>query len=586
MSGLHRPMMPTAADQARSIHQFARLQILMEEWDDILEEWRGVHIGAERAQVWGPVDTSSNTLADMARQLSTPGLYGRRPKWRNRDARAEALTGDGGLYDRAGWFSKMPYISYLTLGLGDWFTRWNVDTRGRFTAELVPPHDVFLVEDQESKGRAVELWRLRRLLLEPEGTWIYGWEVYDLGRVGPAGGFTRPPSYRIYEATNGAAASNGGTFAGGGLGADLSHRFVFDPTTGAAGALVGDRYPWISEVDGLPRFPWAHHKDADTGQLWNTFTKRGAHRGALNAALYWTYAGHCARDATGSYVIVAGLQPGNITTVIDSSRQGFTRDPVAGSVPVQTKLITPGAIDYHEQKEDQTPFVHEVGPGVNLPDVVEFADRYEMKQATRWGLNPSDLSRSNANPSSAAALMVSNEGKREFAAQVEGIFRSADLAGVEAAAIVARVGGLGSFPERGYSIEYQKIARSPAEDRERREDLTWQQDQGMMSKIDVYRELNPGTTEADATAALVEIALTKARIKAASGEALKAAGLAETTAATDIELAPTDIAAIVKVNEARAQEGLAPIAGGEATVSEYKAGAIVSADSTTETNQD
>jgi len=108
----------------------------------------------------------------------------------------------------------------------------------------------------------------------------------------------------------------------------------------------------------------------------------------------------------------------------------------------------------------------------------------------------------------------------------------------------------------------------------------------MMSKIDVYRELNPGTTEADATAALVEIALTKARIKAASGEALKAAGLAETTAATDIELAPTDIAAIVKVNEARAQEGLAPIAGGEATVSEYKAGAIVSADSTTETNQD
>ena len=101
--------------------------------------------------------------------------------------------------------------------------------------------------------------------------------------------------------------------------------------------------------------------------------------------------------------------------------------------------------------------------------------------------------------------MVSNEGKREFAAQVESVFRASDLAGVEAAAIVARVGGLGSFPEQGYSIEYQKIPRSPVEEKERREDLTWQQDQGMMSKIDVYRELNPGTTREDAIEALRKV---------------------------------------------------------------------------------
>jgi hypothetical protein len=511
-------MMPTAADQARAIHQHARLQILMEEWDEILEDWRSVHIGAERSQVWGPVDTSSNTLAEMARQLSTPGLYGRRPKWRNQDANAERLVGDGGLYDLAGWFSKMPFVSYLTLGLGDWFTRWNVDSRRRFTAELVPPHDVYLVEDPDSKGMAVELWRLRRRMLEPEAKWIYTWEVYDLGRVGPDGKFSRPPSFRIHAAENGSAATDGGGFVGGGLGEDLSRRFIVDPVTGKPGALVGERYPWISKVDGMPRFPWGHHKDADTGQLWNTFTKRGAHRGALNAALYWTYAGHCARDATGSYVIVAGLQPGNVSTVVDVGRRPFSRDPVSGAVPVQTKLITPGAIDYHDTKDDQTPFVHEVGPGVNLPDVVEFADRYDMKQATRWGLNPSDLSRGSANPSSAAALMVSNEGKREFAAQVEGAFRAADLAAVQAAAIVARAGGLGDFPEQGYSIEYQKIPRSHVEEKERRDDLTWQQEQGMMSKIDVYRELNPGTTREDAIAALLKVESDNAETSTAKPE--------------------------------------------------------------------
>ena len=53
-----RPMMPTAADQQRAIHQFTRLQILMEEWDQVLEDWREEHIGAERSQVWGLVDLS------------------------------------------------------------------------------------------------------------------------------------------------------------------------------------------------------------------------------------------------------------------------------------------------------------------------------------------------------------------------------------------------------------------------------------------------------------------------------------------------------------------------------------------------
>lgn len=512
-----RPMMPTAVDEQRAIHQFTRLQILMEDWDDVLEEWREEHIGAERAQVWGLVDTSSNTLADMARQLSTPGLYGRRPRWFNQDDGADGLTGEGGLYDQAGWPSKMAFVSYLTLGLGDWFIRWDVNNRRRFVAELVAPHNIYLQEDPDTPGKANQLWRLRRKLLRPENVWVFVWEVYDLGRVNAKGEFVRPPSFRIYEANRGQRPGKNSLFKPGGLGRDLSGRFVVNPATGEFGPLVGDNYPWISEVDGFPRLPWAHYKDADTGQLWNTFTKRGAHRGALNAALYWTYAGHCARDATGSYVIVAGLQPGSISTILGpggASGVQSNRNTISGDVPVRTKLIEPGAIDYHETKEDQTPFVHEVGPGANLPDVTNFADRYEMKQAVRWGLNPSDLSRQAANPASAAALMVSNEGKREFAAQVEPVFRRADLEAVQAAAIVARVGGLGDFPEIGYSVQYHKIPASIGEKKEQREQLTWEQDQGTMSKVDVYRSLNPGTSEEDAIAALTKVQLDNEKLEA------------------------------------------------------------------------
>lgn len=94
-SSLARPMMPTAEDEARSVMQYARLSILMDDWDEMLEDWRDEHIGEQRSQIWGLVDTSSNTLSERAKQLSTPGLYGRRPTWSNQDANAEALVGDG-----------------------------------------------------------------------------------------------------------------------------------------------------------------------------------------------------------------------------------------------------------------------------------------------------------------------------------------------------------------------------------------------------------------------------------------------------------------------------------------------------------
>lgn len=181
---------------------------------------------------------------------------------------------------------------------------------------------------------------------------------------------------------------------------------------------------------------------------------------------------------------------------------------------MKVKLITPGAMEHFNIKDGQTPFVHEVGPGANLDMVREFADHYEMKQATRWGLNPSDLARTASNPTSAAALMVGNQGKREFSAQVTAIFRRKDLQSIEHAAIVIRAAGGPIYPERGYSAQYFQIPKTPAEQKEQRDQLTWEKDEGQMSEIDLYRRLHPGTTEADAMAGLVKIAVDNARLEA------------------------------------------------------------------------
>jgi hypothetical protein len=129
-----------------------------------------------------------------------------------------------------------------------------------------------------------------------------------------------------------------------------------------------------------------------------------------------------------------------------------------------------------------------------------------MRQATRFGLNPSDLSRQSANPSSAAALMVSNEGKREFSAQVQPIFRRSDLASIRIAAIVILAAGLGTYPQTGYSVQYHEIPKTPAERQSQRDQLEWEQTQGLRSRIGMYQAMHRGVSEEDALAALVRIA--------------------------------------------------------------------------------
>ena len=529
LTSVHRPSMPTFEDEQRAIHQATRLSILLDEWEEVESEWLEAHIGAERAQVWGIPDTSANPLADLSRQLSTPGLYGIRPDFRRTMGGGEDLVGAEGHMERAGFFTKQQFVQYLTLGLSDMFVRFDINTDKSLTVKLVFPHNVYLSAPSDDPGNANQLWELGRRWLAIEKQWLFVWEVWDLGQKDMEGNVIREPSYGIFQAKPGTGAIKHPSGAiekaatPGSLGRDLSHFFITGPDGEPGGRLVGDNYPWKT-ADGVAVFPHVHYQDQDTGMLWNTSLKRGVHKGTLNTGLFWTYAGHCARDATGSYVMVAGLAEGSHTVLTGQLGRSNTgtgsRNPVDGNVPLKTKLITPGAIEHFQIVDGETPFVHEVGPGANLPDVVAFADKYEMKQATRWGLNPSDLARTAANPTSAAALMVGNQGKRDQSAQMTPIFSRKDKQSILVSAVVLRAAGVANFPETGYSTQYFQIPRSPQEQSEHREDLTWRKTEGQMSEVDVYMELHPGTTRTDALAALVKVAIDDAELKALIAEAL------------------------------------------------------------------
>jgi hypothetical protein len=483
-----RPRMPTLQDQQRSQAQCDRLKILNDDWRDIIDDWLAEHIGQDRRHVWGIPDISANPLADISRQLSIPGLYGQAPTIQHGEDLLETFLGQDGFLQESGLWTKMQQVQYYTLGIGDFVLNVNC-INGKLVLRLVPPHNLYVECSEDDPQNPYRLWELRLMWWSERNEYVWVWEQFEI-EYGD-----RPAAHRVV------VANRDGT-----VGEDVSERFL-------GRAFVGDDYPYRG-ADDKAVIPYSFYRSQDTGSLWNENSTRGIVQGTLNTALYWTYVGHSARDATGSFTIVAGLTPLGATTKKDS----------AGNV-VSSMTITPGALAYHEPSADTQPFVQSIGSGVNLGDLTTFADLYEMKQAVRYGLNPTDLSRQSANPTSGAALMISNSGKREFSAQVEPLYRQSDLNTLRLCAIVLNRAGLGPYPESGFTVSYAEIKRSPAEARERREEIQWQVDNGYLSPVDAYKKLHPGVSDDNARSALVRSRVDEYQIdqqvKAITGETIE-----------------------------------------------------------------
>ena len=62
-----------------------------------------------------------------------------------------------------------------------------------------------------------------------------------------------------------------------------------------------------------------------------------------------------------------------------------------------------------------------------------------------------------------------------------------------------------NLPETGYAVEYQGIPETLAELEQKRKNVLELMGAGLMSRVDAYQELNPGTSRAEAEAALTAI---------------------------------------------------------------------------------
>lgn len=486
--------MPTAADEERAQRGMNRAKILYDDFDDLALAYVASRYATPTlAAVIGEPDTSSNIIASLCRQLTTPGLYGVRPEVRG-PVGTDDLIGETGYLARAPWLSRMPHVQYLACGMGDVFVRWDVPAGADYlTSRVVLPYDVYL-EAPTDRPDAPHLLMERRLR-QIGADLVWCWDVYDLRP-------DQPPAYRVVRCEPGREEAGDREVIGAAVvGRDES--WVLGATS-----YVGDAYPW-KRADGTARLPWSRYRWADQGALWNDLQMRSATKSTLASMFLWTLVGHSAKSAAMGKFYLAHNVALPAEQMVDQRQTGSTGSTIRiGTIDVLPGTMVPTtAVD-----PGQAAQLMEMGPSGDVVPLLTVAQSYELMAAMRFGLAPGDLGQQ-ANPTSAQALTISAAGRRAAAAQCEEVFRVADLQTIACAADVLRSAGVADFPGTGYTIAYQRIARTPEEDAAEREEIDWAVDRGHMGPIEAYRRRHPGVDEATARAALIAAAKERADIE-------------------------------------------------------------------------
>jgi len=191
--------------------------------------------------------------------------------------------------------------------------------------------------------------------------------------------------------------------------------------------------------------------------------------------------------------------------------------------------VTPGSILFLQESADakSSPSVSQLQGGNNLQALSQYTDGYTQGQLARLGLAGDQVQRNTSNPTSAGALSITQSAKRMVAAMVAPFFRKCDLQALKKIAALARLAGVGDWPEGGWSISYQQIPLSPDEERAQREQEDHDKSLGLISTVDLWLRRHPGQSRAEAVLHLRRIREEETLLSAPLPEAEKEENTAE-----------------------------------------------------------
>lgn len=459
------------SERARVQHTSVAHALLTEskEADDYVVEHFQTIVDAPDLATMAAPDTSRNPAIAIAHHVSTPGHYGVQPRIFGPDAdRTTPLL-------EQLWPMKQ-HVEFLAWGLGSAFVRtdWSEDL-DRVVHTIVLPQHVWTIGHRHDPRLAVVVRQLtvQRVKLPGQAEEDrYAWEEFDVRDPSI-------PSYRLVEARR-----------NGELGDDWTERVL-------GIAPTGDAYPYRYD-DGTPFIPFDVHRSRDTGTMFSWELRKGLFRGVLNTMFIATCALSAAYGATGKSHILSGLTIPGVKTTRDGAGNTIARLP-----------LRPGEAVFGTHEAGVSPFGYSMDAGDNLSALAAFEQQYASWLALDTGVTPTDATRVGANPMSGTALHMTNAMKREMQREMQPLARAADMGTIRKSIALwnaKRDATAPAIDAASISIQYTEIAKSPDEERQHREALQWRVENGMMSPIDMYLELNPGMTREAAAVELRRIA--------------------------------------------------------------------------------
>ena len=472
-SKMPTPPAPSNPEEAMRWEHTRHRRALMEgRWQRLLEDRLQEQLGSTRRQAWGRPDLSANPFKVVATELST--LYDADPDVKHN--RAGDVSGFTDLVSRAALWPQMSRFQSMTIALREMWMRVDVED-GRLIYRPVPP-DMTIAESDPSRPTIPTAYaevRLRHV----RGETVWAWDVLDIRD--PAN-----PSYTVRLATDDAK-----------FGEDVTEEVLGARFDGAA--YPYRRNPVGNETLGAPILPVVlYHASLYGDRLFDAYNGVELYEGSLSLALYYSYLGHCLRDASFPQRYAIGVRIAG-SDMVDGGTRGQRVEVVTDPTTI---LMLDAAME-------QQPQVGQFQAGADVEKLEATIAAIAHRLATDAGLSPSELQRTSGSAKSGYAISLSQDGKRTAQRKYVMQFRDSDerLMAVSATLYNRAMGT--QFPEGGWSVLYREIPLSPEELSSRREHILAMQEAGLMTRLEALRYFG-SLSEADAKAALEAIDAEKA----------------------------------------------------------------------------
>ena len=374
----------------------------------------------------------------------------------------------------------------LQVAANECLMRVDIDADAQITYRVVPADTVVLRSAQRRPAGAAPFNPIRgqpvrveecRLRVSPDGTGeVWTWEIWDVSD--PAA-----PSFQILAPATSKDAS----------GKDVDG--WVDMTAAYAGA---DGWPdGYRDAEERPVLPYVvcHRRVGD--HLREPFAGQEAVAGTLDASALWTFWFAGVRDGTHPQrYLIDGIVPATSVSSAGTDVMG-----------VQTVVMTPQTvIQIHGIRRGDTyssPNAGQWQPACDPSTLGAAIESYEAGLAVGAGLSPADIQRGSSGLSG-YSIVVSRKGQRDQQKKLIPPSRMADqLLMAKAAALLGRP-DLPTNPA-AWSIQYATLTTSPEEAKADQEVIKGDLELGLLSRRGAIRRRNPGITDTQIDALIMEI---------------------------------------------------------------------------------